>query len=124
MDGRLRRRQALGICVLAHIAVANLYIVEKLQKRRNIWVRDGLRERERLGAHNNILQQLRLNDADGFPSYLRMKNDTCVFIPEGIKDKIIKQTTLVDIIFAGPNSAKFSKFRHLCPAKIMSDEIM
>ena len=93
MGERLKRRHAFGMCVLAHIAAANLYIDEKWKKRRKIWVRDWLRERERLDAHNNILQELRLNDADGVRSHIRMDNDTCVFVLEGIKDKIIKQTT-------------------------------
>ena len=51
MGERLRRRQVFGICVSAHSADAKLYIDEKRKKRRKIWVREWLRERERLPAH-------------------------------------------------------------------------
>lgn len=62
----------LGCAIEMH---SNLSKVGKKRKRK-VWMKDWLRERESKGAYSNILQELRLRDQENFRKYLRMNTTT------------------------------------------------
>ena len=59
-----------GACVL----------IEELNKKppvkRRIWAKNWLLERQKKGAYNGILNELRLTDKEDFRKYLRMNTET------------------------------------------------
>ena len=49
---------------------------KKNRKHRRMWVETWLQRREEKSAYKNILQELRLEDAEHFRKYLRMNSET------------------------------------------------
>ena len=47
-----------------------------MTKKRTQWVKSWLAERDRKGAYNNIIQELRVDDNENYRRYLRMNADT------------------------------------------------
>ena len=70
------------IVVASCAALSIAYGIHVLQKRRrrqrsrNVWVKEWLQKRDEKGAYNNILQELRLNDAENFRRFIRMNTET------------------------------------------------
>ena len=48
----------------------------KSRRKRKLWVRKWIARRESRGAYNAIMQELRLEDAEGYRRYLRMNTDS------------------------------------------------
>ena len=44
------------------------------RRKRQVWVKEWLRQREERGAYNMIMQELKLQDAESFRKYLRMNS--------------------------------------------------
>ena len=63
------------ITVAASLIIVSL-LKKKKRKPRRIWVRTWLQRREEKSAYQNILQELRLEDAEHFRKYLRMSSAT------------------------------------------------
>ena len=49
---------------------------KKTRRKRNTWVKKWLAKRDSRGVYNNLLQEMRLDDVDGYRRYLRMSTDT------------------------------------------------
>lgn len=45
-------------------------------KKRTIWVKSWLAERENRGVYNNLLQELKCTDRENYRKYLRMNTET------------------------------------------------
>lgn len=48
---------------------------ERKKRQQKVWMRDWLKARETAGAYRNMLQELRLQDAEKFRKYLRMNTE-------------------------------------------------
>ena len=71
------------ITVAASLIIVSL-LKKKKRKPRRIWVRKWLQRREEKSAYQNILQELRLEDAEHFRKYLRMSSamfEVSLYIP-------------------------------------------
>ena len=62
-------------------------------RKRKVWVKDLLLQRDEKGAYNNILNELRLRDFESFRKYLRMNTATFEELVERLCPLITKQTT-------------------------------
>ena len=62
-------------------------------RERSIWMKKWLAARERQSVYFNILQELRLQDADNYRKYLRMNENTFTYLLEKIRPKITRKRT-------------------------------
>ena len=66
----------LLIALIALNRTLLLAVDKKKRAKKRFWARSWLLNREKKGAYNNILQELRLTDEENFRKYLRMNNET------------------------------------------------
>ena len=64
------------VIVSATLIIANILRSRKKNKKRKMWVKSWLLRRDEKSAYQNILQELRLEDAENFRRYLRMNSET------------------------------------------------
>ena len=64
------------VIVSATLIIANILRSRKKNKKRKMWVKSWLLRRDEKSAYQNILQELRLEDAENFRRYLRMNRET------------------------------------------------
>ena len=64
------------VIVSATLIIANILRSRKKNKKRKMWVKSWLLRRDEKSAYQNILQELRLEDAENFRRYLRMSSET------------------------------------------------
>ena len=56
------------------VAILNKRPVKK-RRNRKVWVRKWIAQRDSMGAYGALLQELRLEDAEGYRKYLRMNTE-------------------------------------------------
>ena len=72
-----KRKIAGALLILAVIRKRRRTRQESLKRRRRtIWVKPWLANRDAKSAYNNILQELRLQDQEEFRKYLRMNTES------------------------------------------------
>ena len=64
------------VIVSATLIIANILRSRKKNKKRKMWVKSWLLRRDEKSAYQNILQELRLEDAEHFRRYLRTNCET------------------------------------------------
>ena len=65
------------------------------RKNRKIWVKKWLAARDSKGAYNNLIQELRLDDAESYRRYLRMNTHTFEELLCNVTPKLEKQETMM-----------------------------
>ena len=73
--------------------VLELTLMKKKQKRRFAWVRTWLARREEKGVYNNLMQEMRLEDAESFRRFLRMNTATFDQLLAMVTPVLEKQST-------------------------------
>ena len=64
----------LAASVGAHAAI--LHSTKSSEKKRRVWVKKWLLERQKKGAYKGIVSDLRLTDPEDFRKFLRMNTET------------------------------------------------
>lgn len=75
----MEQKKAAALCATIILASsAELLKQNSLKKRkaRKVWVKGWLLKRDEKGAYNNIMNELRLTDAESFRKYLRINTAT------------------------------------------------
>lgn len=88
----------LVVEVAASIAIVLLSRRKRRQrssKRKRIWVRDWIRNREHSGVVDNLLQELRLGDETLYKNFLRMSAADFDYLLEKISPLIKRRDTLM-----------------------------
>ena len=75
--------------------VAAYIILKRRRRRRNRtqWIRQWIQERERQGAYENLLQELRLSDIPGYTNFVRMDPATFDLLLNMVTPLITRQDT-------------------------------
>ena len=79
--------------VAACAAIIIAAVLKKKRKKRLVWVKTWLLERDRKGAYNNIIQELRLDDIENYRRYLRMNTDTFEELLHSVTPLLEKKAT-------------------------------
>ena len=72
-----------------------MYRIQRKKKRvkRTIWVKQWLAAREQQSSYYNILQELRVQDAENYRKYLRMNVETFTYLLEKVRPQITLRVT-------------------------------
>ena len=90
---QLKKQKRILILAIIGCAVAILPDIAKKTRDRTIWVRNCLSERRQKGEYDLLLNQLRLEDAEGFRRYLRMNSAAFGKLMELVGPIITKKRT-------------------------------
>ena len=68
-----------------------------MENTRSIWAKEWLMQRNSKSVYFNILQELRLQDAENVRKYLHMNTDTFQYLLEKTRPLLTKQTTVMRV---------------------------
>ena len=72
------REENIIVCLAASVGAyaAILHSTKSSKKKMRVWVKKWLLERQKKGAYNGIVSDLRLTDREDFRKFLRMNTET------------------------------------------------
>ena len=83
-------------CVVAACSTIIIALLaKKRRKNSKIWVKKWLAARDDKGVYNNLIQELRLDDAESYRRYLRMNTQTFEELLFNVSPKLEKQGTMM-----------------------------